>query len=176
MNLAIADPPYLGRARRWYGDGRGHAGGRGVADQHPDAAHWDDPGWHRALVAELADYDGWAIAAAPSSLPVYLAVVPDVRVMVWHRPNAVPSGHRVRSTWEAVLVNVPPERRAYGTGLPTNDVLECGVPQGRFAGAKPEAWTRWVLAALGYQPSDRVRDLFPGSGAVGRVLEQRVLL
>lgn len=36
-----------------------------------------------------------------------------------------------------------------------------------FAGAKPAAWTAWVLAAMSYDPTaDEVVDLFPGSGAV----------
>ena len=52
MRLAIADPPYLGRAALWYGGrGRnkqgpaGRACGRGdlAAEYHPEAAHWDDP-------------------------------------------------------------------------------------------------------------------------------------
>ena len=34
MKLAIADPPYLGRANRWYGDGCGD--GNGVGD-------WESP-------------------------------------------------------------------------------------------------------------------------------------
>lgn len=33
-------------------------------------------------------------------------------------------------------------------------------------GAKPEAWTRWVLDLLGAERSDTIDDLFPGSGAV----------
>jgi hypothetical protein len=44
-------------------------------------------------------------------------------------------------------------------------------------GAKPRAWTRWVLDMLGYDPeSDTVDDLFPGSGAVSNELAQGVLL
>ena len=67
--LAIADPPYLGRANRWYGTGRGHAGGHGRADCHPYAALWDTEHAHLELLAELRDrYDGWAVALPPSSL------------------------------------------------------------------------------------------------------------
>ncbi len=40
MRLAIADPPYLGRANRWYGSGRGHAGGIGRAAAHEAASDW----------------------------------------------------------------------------------------------------------------------------------------
>jgi hypothetical protein len=44
-------------------------------------------------------------------------------------------------------------------------------------GAKPQAWTRWVLDMLGYNPeTDTVDDLFPGSGAIQKELNQGVLL
>lgn len=169
MRLVIADPPYLGRSRRWYGEGRGHSAGRGRADQHPEASRWDDPAAHVELVEQLhAEADGWAIASAPDSLPLYLAHAPaDVRVGVWVRGNAVPSGSRVRSLWEPVLVRVPDGRSAHGTAAGADDVLTAGVPAGRFAGAKPHVWTHWVLGMLGYDPdADQVVDAFPGSGAV----------
>lgn len=170
MRLAIADPPYLGRSNRWYGDGRGSSGGRHVADHHPEARVWDTAEAHRDLVRRLLDeFDGWAIAAAPDSLPVYLGacvgVVP--RVMVWHRRNAPPSGSRVGSMWEPVILRVPDGRSAHGTGLEVSDVLDAAAPRRGFAGSKPDAWTRWVLDALGYRPGeDEVIDLFTGSGAV----------
>lgn len=169
MKLAIADPPYLGRARRWYGDGRGHSGGRGRADEHPEANKWDDPKAHELLVDELeAEYDGWAIAMTPDSLSTYLRVAPVAsRVASWTRGNAIPSGARVRSLWEPVLVRVPDERRAHGTGAIVDDVLTAGITPGGFPGRKPEAWTHWVLTMLGYDPEvDELVDVFPGSGAV----------
>ncbi|GII98370.1 hypothetical protein CLV28_0695 [Sediminihabitans luteus] len=178
MRLAIADPPYLGRAHRWYGvGGRGHGGGRGRADEHDGARAWDTPARHQQLVTDLtAGFDGWAIALPPSSLPTYLAVAPPAaRVMVWHRTNAVPSGQRVRAAWEAVLVLTPESRRAHGTGLPLDDVLTAPCPRTGFTGAKPAVWTRWVLDALGHQSDDDVVDLFAGSGAVTAALNQGVL-
>lgn len=51
------------------------------------------------------------------------------------------------------------------------DVLTAAVPRVGFRGAKPEAWTFWVLDALGYDPfEDEVTDLFPGSGLVSAQL------
>lgn len=176
MRLAIADPPYLGRAARWYGPaGRGSGGGRHRADEHDGAAEWDDPARHTALVAQLrAGYDAWAIAAGPASLPVYLAAAPDARVMIWHRRNAPPAGSRLRPCWEAVLVCTP--RKAYGTGPPVDDVLDRAGQRAGFAGSKPAGWTRWVLDALGYDPdTDTVTDLFAGSGSVAAALRQDVL-
>jgi len=69
--LAYADPPYPGRARKYYG-------------QHPDYAGEVD---HAALVASLtAEYDAWALSTAADSLQDILAVCPPgVRVAAWHR-------------------------------------------------------------------------------------------
>lgn len=172
MRLAIADPPYLGRSARWYGDGRGHAGGRGRADHHEHAATWDDPAEHAALVERLErEFDGWAIAGAASveSLRTYLDACPSAaRIAVWHRGNAVPSGSRIASSWEPVIVRVPDGRSAHHTGYATRDVLSSGVRnRAGFVGSKPADWTLWVLAMLGYQPTgDELVDVFPGSGAV----------
>ena len=170
MKLAIADPPYLGRANRWYGDGRGSSGGRHVADHHPEARRWDDPAEHVALVARLeSEFDGWAIAAAPDSMRVYWPVLPfNTRVMIWHRRNAPPSGSRVGSMYEPVIVRVPDGRSGRRPELlEVADVLDHPAPRRNFAGAKPDVWTRWVLAALGYLAGeDELTDVFAGSGAV----------
>jgi Homeodomain-like domain len=170
MRLAIADPPYLGRARRWYGpDGRGHGAGRGRADEHPDAGVWDVPQAHRALVVELeANFDGWAIAMTPGALATYMPIAPErTRLAIWTRGNAIPTGSRVRGLWEPVLVRLPDERTAHATGPAVDDVLNAGITPGGFAGRKPEQWTHWVLALLGYVPGeDEVVDVFPGSGSV----------
>jgi hypothetical protein len=91
VRLAIADPPYLGRAVRWYG-----------------------------------------------------------------------------ADWEFVLAQIPESRRGRSSGLATADVLTLGVAwRSGFVGSKPDGWTRWVLAVLGYDPdADELVDLFPGSGRV----------
>jgi hypothetical protein len=89
--------------------------------------------------------------------------------MVWHRRNAPPSGARIRSCWEPVLISTP--RTGRGSGVPGSDVLDTPAMRAGFVGAKPPAWTRWVLDALGYDPeTDEVLDLFNGSGAVGAAL------
>lgn len=157
MLLAIADPPYLGRANRWYGSGRGHAGGIGRAAAHEAASDWDDPATHEALVARLeAEYDGWAIAASASSVQVYQSFLPaDVRMCIWHKGNAIPSGSRVAGQWEPVFIRVPSGRSGHGTGAAVSDVLTAGISyRHNYVGSKPYAWTHCVL------------DLFAGSGAV----------
>jgi len=174
MRLAIADPPYLGRANRWYGTGRGSSGGLHKADNHPRARDWDKPEKHLEMIVDLErDFDGWAVAASPDSLPLYLGAAPDARVMIWHRRNAPVSGSRIKSAWEPVIVRIPAGRSGRVGGFDEmSDVLDHAAPRIGFAGAKPSAWTRWVLAALGYDPAfDVVVDLFTGSGSVARAAE-----
>ena len=183
MRLAIADPPYLGRAHRWYGDStRKYAGndrrGTTKSDVHAGAHEWDRPEKHRELVDLLREgYDGWAIAMHAENLTQYLQwVPPTARVCIWVDPRRIPSGHRIRRLWEPVLVYIPEGRRDRVTGAPMTDVLTAGAPQ-TFVGAKPAAWTRWVLDMLGYDPeTDTVDDLFHGSGAVANEIAQGVLL
>lgn len=193
MRLAIADPPYLGRGRLFYGPGadrsRPFHGGTGTyfregrkpttirTTEHPDAHEWDNPDRHTQLVADLdRGYDGWAIAMSRDSLPVYLAAAPDARVAVWVKPNAVPGGSHILTTWEPVLLRVPASRKKqHGRGQ-VRDVLTCAAPQADHIGAKPRAWTRWVLDMLGYQQdTDTVHDMFGGSGAVTAEIAQLVM-
>lgn len=188
MKLAIADPPYLGRGRKIYGDApvksfhlrttlaTGRAASR--ADNHPDADVWDKPETHAELVERLrSEYDGWAIALAVDNLPHYLQWVPaGTRTCVWHKTNAVPSRSRITTAWEPVLVWPPVARRLNRVGDVREDVIKC-PSGGGFVGAKHPAWTRWVLDMLGYDPDeDTVDDLFGGSGAVAAEIAQGVLL
>jgi hypothetical protein len=172
VRLAIADPPYpprvtLGgrraRASRWYGD------------RHPAAADYDHPGAHLALLAQLAGFDGWALACPPDALTLY-GPPPGTHLAVWARPNAAPGGARILSRWEAVIVHAPASRRRAVAGSCTSDVLVCPAPRAGFPGEKPPAWTRWVLDLLGYDAAaDTVTDLFPGSGAVTAEAAQEVM-
>ena len=184
MRLAIADPPYLGRAATWYG-GQGRRGdasretpgrtrGRtdGAPEFHAEAARWDDPMEHIALMSRMAgEYDGWALAASAKTLSPLIghADLLGARLAVWHVTNAIPDGNRVRASWEAVLVRQPDGRRAHGTGAAVRDVLVAAHPMRGFVGTKPAAWTCWVLDMLGYRPDeDELTDIFPGSGSVTR--------
>jgi hypothetical protein len=193
MKLCIADPPYLGRAAVWYGAGMGKSqlsvrdGGTsrtGVrpADHHPDAHLWDDPRKHQELVDRLiSDYDGWAIAMAHDNLRNYLRMIPDstpVRIGIWTKPQPMPSGARVMNVYEPVIVRIPEGRRASnGCKIFPRDSVTISRLNNGFPGAKPPAWTRWVLDMLGYDPdTDAVDDLFEGSGAVRAELAQGVLL
>ena len=194
MKLCIADPPYLGRAAIWYGDRMGKSqlspeyggtagiGGVRPADHHPDAHLWDDIETHRAMVERLiAEYDGWAIAMAHDNLRDYLPLIPaavPIRIGIWTKPQTMPSGARVINAYEPVIVRIPEGRRSSNgqTIFPRDSVTISRLNNG-FPGAKPSAWTRWVLDMLGYDAErDEVDDLFHGSGAVAAELAQGVLL
>ena len=190
VKLCIADPPYLGVANFWYGDGALHgepsarfkAASAHVrkADYHPDAAKWDDPESHRLMVARLqSEYDGWAVAMKVSSLWNYLQWVKPaagVTIAAYCKTNTMPTNAHPFRSWEPVLLSVPKGRRSPTGGLVTLDWKVDNPPKG-FAGAKSKTWTRWVLDMLGYDPeSDTVDDLFPGSGAVAQEVAQGVLL
>lgn len=181
MRLAIADPPYppfVGagsgvkqRASRWYGN-RPLSSTDRPADQHPNAAEWDNPARHRQLLLDLLrDYDGFAIATTPDGIATYGPLPVEARLLAWVRPNAQPGSHRIMSKWEAVILYPPVSRRSNRGGIgATPDVLVANAPGG-FIGAKPTAWVRWVLDALSYDEAiDTVDDLFPGSGLVTSAL------
>lgn len=184
MRLAIADPPYppfvgaggrKNRASRWYGDGQRSVKDK-PADQHPEAAEWDEPARHRRLLLDLHDqYDGWAIATSPDGLAAYGELPAECRIMAWVKLNAAPGSHRLRSLWEPVIVFPPAGRRSNRNGAGTvPDVLTAGLPRSGFVGAKPQRWVDWVLDALGYDPeTDTLDDLFPGSGMVAAAAATR---
>jgi hypothetical protein len=193
MRLAIADPPYppnllaeghgtQTRASRWYAElepgRRPYGANYRPAMNHAHAADWDDPARHRALLDELTDqYDGWALATSWDAPHTAYAPLPQgCRVLIWVKLRSLPTGHRIQSNYETVILYPPPDRRSSRGTATTSDVLTCAPPNGGFAGAKPPGWTRWVLNALGYNPdTDTVADLFPGSGAVQAEINQGVL-
>jgi hypothetical protein len=181
MKFAIADPPYLGRSVRYYG-----AGGRGgknkkQADNHPEAHIWDYAETHKQLAQQLLkEYDGFSIAMSVHSLSTYLEVLETesengIRVGVWHRPNAVPSGSRITNNWEPVVFKIPTSRKGRFTAAHTSDVLTCNVKHNGFTGSKPKDWVHWVIQVMGVAEGDTVDDLFHGSGAVAQALAERTL-
>lgn len=155
---AYADPPYLGCARRHYGD-------------HPDHAVYDTVEGHAALIGRLAaEYQRWALSCTSGNLRALLPFCPDdVRVMAWVKPFAsFKKGVNPAYTWEPVIVRAP--MLACGPGVPTTrDYIEASITLQRgVSGAKPEEFCRWLFTVLGLQSGDRLDDLFPGSGAVTR--------
>jgi hypothetical protein len=155
LRFAYADPPYVGQARKHYGDQPSYAG---EVD-------------HGELIARLvAGYpDGWALSCSSPSLQQLLALCPsDVRVMAWVKPFcAFKVNVNPAYAWEPVLVwggrkrsRKQPTVRDWVSAEVT---LKRGVP-----GAKPDAFAYWLFEVLGMQPGDLLDDLYPGTGAVTR--------
>lgn len=148
MRLAVADPPYPGRAHLY-------------AD-HPDYAGEVD---HVELIYRLnADYDGWALSTSAAALVDILPSCPaDHRVLAWVK-------HTVTVSWEPVIV--VSARKPEGV----RDWIQCEPdsyqwrekPDSYVIGQKPEAFCRWVFEWLGAEADDDLDDLFPGSGNVAR--------
>jgi hypothetical protein len=164
MRFCYADPPYLGCASLYAAD-------------HPDAAIWDDPETHRALIMLLSGTypDGWAMSASSPSLRVLLPMCPpDVRVSAWVKPFAVFKPNvGVAYAWEPVIWRGGRRRtREQGT---VRDWFahEITLRKG-LTGAKPPGFVHWLLDLLNVQRGDTVDDLFPGTGIVGRCVEPRV--
>jgi hypothetical protein len=88
LRLAYADPPYPGRAARYYGD-------------HPDYAGEVD---HAELIGRLSAYDGWALSTSADALQQILALCPaGVRVAAWHRGERPTRSARPLNAWEPVI-------------------------------------------------------------------------
>ncbi len=146
MRIAYADPPYLGQAKKHYGS------------EEVD---------HVALIAQLGEYDGWALSASSPSLRYLLPLCPEnVRVAAWvkpfcsFKPNVNPA-----YAWEPVLF-VP--ARAGRRDIPTvRDYVSANITLKKgLSGVKPSAFSWWLFDLLGMQAEDSFDDLFPGSGAV----------
>lgn len=159
LRLAYADPPYPGKARRYYAD---HADYAGEVD-------------HAALVDRLQREfpDGWALSTSASALPAVLALCPpSVHVAAWFCGERPTASYQPLTAWEPVIYSggrllwrAAPERRL-------NALVHVARPRttdpARVVGAKPAAFCWWLFALLGAQPGDEIVDLFPGSGGVAR--------
>ena len=162
MRFAYADPPYLGHGAKDYGH------------RHPDAADYDDPAAHVALIGRLVDEypDGWAVSLDLPSLRFYLQHVPtDARVGCYVK------------TYHQILVNVPVqyawEPVIWRGGRPVlrraplvRDWIATSpaASQAGFKGSKPPRFNRWVLDLLGYEDGDTLDDLFPGTGSMAATI------
>lgn len=175
MRFAYADPPYLGHAARLYGH------------LHPEAAEYDKPETHRALIDRLvAEFpDGWALSCGSRDLRIFLPWCPeDVRVMPWCKRFAFFTSPTcdVQYAWEPVLVRGG-RRSRHPADKPKDWVL--ANPNGMtevqrrtlgVKGSKPETFCHWLFAILGARPGDELVDIFPGSGAVGRAWDAWCLM
>lgn len=153
IRVAYADPPYPGKAARYY---RHEPSYGGEVD-------------HAALVASLLqDFpDGWALSTSRKALRAILPLCPpEAHLCPWVKPNTVRRAtHGLHTAWEALIV-VGGRQRAPGL----RDWLLAGAARGggRLPGRKPLAFCGFLFDALGLVPGDTLVDLFPGTGIVGR--------
>lgn len=177
MRFGYADPPYYKCCRLY-------------AHFHPDGRCWDDAETHEKLIGRLVDefHDGWAMSATSVSLRTILPMCPeDVRIAAWAKSfHVFKKGVRPAYSWEPVIFwrgrnpsnghkHAPPEKGGKQT-TPKDHIVEPITLKKGLTGAKPEKVCRWILDLLGYQEGDEVIDLFPGTGVMGRVVDQGVLL
>ena len=150
MRVAYADPPYIGQAKRHYGD-------------DPKCAEVD----HGELIERLNGYDAWALSLSSPSLKQILAMCPDdVRVMAWVKPFAVfrPNVNPAYA-WEPVIVRGG--RKRDRSSATVRDWVMANITMRRGThGAKPAKFCSWLFDVLGIETGDEFDDLFPGSGAV----------
>lgn len=163
ITVAYADPPYLGKGRKFYGD-------------HPEAVIWDSPAAHHRLIAQLHDEypDGWALSCSSPSLRVLLPACPDdVRIGAWVKPfHIFKKGVRPAYAWEPVIyrggrnVGHPPPPKGGKATTPRDWVSANVTLRKGLTGAKPSAFCAWLFDLLGLRPDDKFVDMFPGSGGV----------
>lgn len=161
MRVAYADPPYLGSSVKHYGA------------LHIDAADFDNPQRHQALIEELSGYEAWVLSLSSPSLRQILPMCPaSVRVLAWVKPFAsFKPNIGVAYAWEPVVVQGGRKRtrkqRTVRDWVSVNITLRRGFP-----GAKPQEFCYWLFDVLNLEPDDEFFDLFPGSGAVTKAWEQ----
>lgn len=150
MRLAYADPPYIGQAKRHY-------------SKEEFCAEVD----HQELIAQLMNYDGWALSLSSPTLKQILALCPDgVRVGAWVKPWAsFKPGVNPAYAWEPVIFYGGRKR---GRDVDTlRDWVSANATMMKgLAGAKPVKFCYWLFDMLGAQQGDELVDIFPGTGIV----------
>lgn len=153
LRFAYADPPYPGKAARYY--------------QHePDYAGEVD---HAQLVAWLEDqgFDGWALSTSAHATRRVLALCPaHARLCIWAKPGGVPATTvGPHNRFESLIVV-----GGRATRRQVRDFLFAHPARGggSLPGRKPIAFCRWLFDLLGMCPGDELVDVFPGTGIVAR--------
>jgi hypothetical protein len=162
MKFAYADPPYYGYSSQFY------------KDRHEEAAAYDTLEAHEALIKRLCDeYDGWMLSMTSGNLFDILPLCPrDCRIGAWVKPFAsFKPGVGVAYAWEPVVFRGGRKRsRKENT---TRDWCSANIALMRgFPGAKPEGFIRWFLEVMNANRDDIIDDIFYGSGAVTKFIEQ----
>ena len=161
MKIAYADPPYIGQAKRHY--------------EMPEVDHY-------ALIKRLQEDfpDGWALSCSSNSLGEILGYCEAFKVRwrigAWVKPfHAFKRGVRPAYAWEPVIYtggrNPPwhphPPPLKNGKATTPKDWVSVSITLKKgLVGAKPEAFSFWLFELMGMQPTDKLVDIFIGTGAV----------
>ena len=170
MRFGYADSPYLGCCSYY-----GHNHGTGA---YPfDGGCWDNVETHGLLFQYMRKTypDGWAMSmTAPSLMILSQFIIPHVeRIGAWVKPFAsYKPGINPGYCWEPVIF--AGGRKRDRNEETVRDFVSANIaPERGIKGAKPAAFCHWILDLLGFQPGDLVDDVFPGSGAFGRIVALR---
>jgi hypothetical protein len=155
MKFAYADPPYIGQAKRHYGEQAREVN-------------------HRLLIQHLVDDypDGWALSLSTPTLRDILPLCPDdVRVCAWVKPFCAWKDRNVAYAWEPVILRGG--RKRARTEETSRDWVSANARLvGGVHGSKPEKFSWWLFSVWNAKPGDELDDLFVGSGAVTKAWAQ----
>jgi hypothetical protein len=157
--FAIADPPYVGQARRHY-------------RKEPE---YDGEVDHAELIQQLGQYDGWALHCSSPSLQFILPLCPeDVRICAWVKPFAAfKKNIPVAYAWEPIIIASIRKQQVGRLVRPLRDYVSCPITMKKgLTGVKPEAVCWHVFEWLGCLRNDSLFDLFPGTGAITKHWEE----
>ena len=162
MRFVYADPPYPGKAKRYY--------------QHEETYAGEVD--HTELVDRLiaGPCDGWALSTSEEALNWLLPMIVEkigpkarARVCPWVKPYPVSTlNYGISNTWEPVIVVGGRQRRP---GVRDHLVAMPARHGGRLPGRKPLAFCAWLFDLLGAQHGDVLEDLYPGTGIVLRTFD-----
>ncbi len=170
MLLAYADPPYLGCCKLY---GHHHPEG----DRPFDGRCWDDVETHRLLIDWLAgEFTGWALSMGSDDLVDLASLLRPHRARIgsWCKSFAsFKPGINPAYTWEPVAF--VSARKRERTEQTVRDFIVCPITVKKgLTGAKPPPVCSWILDLIGWEPGDHLVDVFPGTGAMGRAIENRL--
>jgi hypothetical protein len=98
----------------------------------------------------------------------------DARVAAWVKPFAIfkPNVNPAYA-WEPVIFRGG--RRGDRSRATVRDWVSANITLKKgLTGAKPEAFSLWVLDLLGWENGDEMHDLFPGTGLVQKAWDTRI--
>jgi len=156
LRLGYADPPYPGCAHLY-------------KDQ-PDYAGEVD---HVKLIERLEnDFDGWVLHtnATPATFALLAPLIPKTaRWMCWVKGFAAFKRNvSVAYAWEPVIIKSA-RKPVVSKRLVMRDWTQCSITLKRgLTGAKPEEVCHWAFEMMAARPEDKLVDLYPGTGAVGK--------